>query len=359
MNAHDAVASFATFQEIVTQPRAWQSVLETVQQATETLREQLAGAEQGSVWTGCGSPYFLALSAAATFRAVVGAPAVAYPSSELALYTKTAQLPRNGQPLIAVSRSGATSEVLKAVATLGGRSTSLAITCVPDSPLAQTATLTLALPYAQEQSWAQTRSFTSMLLAAQAVIFALAGRTPGDAFGRLPEHGAALIEEQLELATELGSDTRLDHFVFLGGGPLYGLACEAMLKMKEMSLTTSEAFHVLEYRHGPMSMVNGRTLVVGFLSQAALPHEAAVLGEMRALGATTLAITPSELPHGTVDHQIVLPGGLTDLERGALYLPVPQLLACVRAVHKGLDPDRPANLVPFVTLDLDGAGSDE
>ena len=43
-------------------------------------------------------------------------------------------------------------------------------------------------------------------------------------------------------------------------------ACELSLKMKEMTITHSEPFHFMEFRHGPMSMVNDHTVVVGLLS---------------------------------------------------------------------------------------------
>jgi glucosamine--fructose-6-phosphate aminotransferase (isomerizing) len=125
-----------------------------------------------------------------------------------------------------------------------------------------------------------------------------------------------------------------------------------MLKMKEMSLSYSEAYHFLEFRHGPMSMVNRQTLVVGLLSEAALPHEIAVLKDMRALGGRVLAITPVKLPPEAADYQIVLPKGLTDMERGALYLPALQLLAFYRSLRNGLNPDTPTNLTAVVNLNI-------
>jgi glucosamine--fructose-6-phosphate aminotransferase (isomerizing) len=126
-----------------------------------------------------------------------------------------------------------------------------------------------------------------------------------------------------------------------------------MLKMKEMSLSYAEAFQFLEFRHGPMSMVSPTTLIVGLLSETALEHERAVLAQMRALGANVLAVTPVELGAGEADFAIVLPRGVTDLDRGALYLPPLQLLAFYRSLHNGLDPDRPNNLESVITLDLD------
>ena len=206
---------------------------------------------------------------------------------------------------------------------------------------------------AHEKSVAQTRSFSSMLVAATGLAALLSGRTLSERFLELPDLGTDLIADHHELSKELGSALNFERFFFLGSGPLYGLACEAMLKMKEMSLSYSEAYQFLEFRHGPMSMVNENSLIVGLLSETAFEHEARLLSDMRKLGAQVFAITPIELNKEQADHQVVLPGGLNDLERGTLYLPLLQLLAFYRSVSKGLNPDSPSNLTAVVNLDLD------
>jgi len=133
---------------------------------------------------------------------------------------------------------------------------------------------------------------------------------------------------------------------------LYGLACEAMLKMKEMSLSYSEAYHMLEFRHGPMSMVNERTLVAGLLSDQAGAQETAVLRDMRARGARILAI--GEAPAGDVaslGQVVALQTGLPLVARAIAYLPVLQLLAYYRAMFNRQNPDQPANLHAVIVLD--------
>ena len=144
----------------------------------------------------------------------------------------------------------------------------------------------------------------------------------------------------------------LQRFFFLGNGPLFGLACEAMLKMKEMSLSYSEAYHTLEFRHGPKSMADGSALVIGLLSPNGLAQELAVLSDMQVLGARRMAITESaaDLAPGAAGEQVFLQSGLSQANRIVLYLPVLQLLAYQRAMAKGLDPDGPRNLTAVVTL---------
>jgi glutamine---fructose-6-phosphate transaminase (isomerizing) len=189
-----------------------------------------------------------------------------------------------------------------------------------------------------------------MLLLAQCAA-GLAAEKPGYLAGlfSVPASCSRLLLEYEELAKRLAEDLYLDHIIFLGSGTNYGLACEAMLKMKEMSLTRSEAFHFLEFRHGPKSVVTQETLVIGLVSESTREEEVKVLAEMRALGTRVLSL--SELPDGLfADETVSLNSGLGDLARGALYLPVLQLMACYRAIARGLDPDRPTNLEAVVRL---------
>jgi glucosamine--fructose-6-phosphate aminotransferase (isomerizing) len=105
--------------------------------------------------------------------------------------------------------------------------------------------------------------------------------------------GNRLIGGHADLVQSLATNRQIGQVFFLGSGPRYGLACEASLKLKEMSQTVSEPFHFFEFRHGPISMVDRNTLVVGLVSEAAHDYETAVLDEVRAVGGRTLSATCS------------------------------------------------------------------
>lgn len=120
-----------------------------------------------------------------------------------------------------------------------------------------------------------------------------------------------------------------------------------------MSLSVAEAFHFLEFRHGPMSMVNDQTLVVGLVSESARSFEIAVLREMRALGAKTLVLSEQPVPEDAADYQVTFDSGLPEASRLVLYLPVLQLLGFYRSITNGLDPDQPHNLTAVVELGPD------
>ena len=115
--------------------------------------------------------------------------------------------------------------------------------------------------------------------------------------------------------------------------------------MKELTLTHSEPFHFLEFRHGPMSMVNEKAVVVGMLSDVNRLHEARVLSEMRKLGARVAGF-------GEKDADVEFQSGIPESLRGVLYLPVLQLMAFHRSLAKGLNPDRPNHLTAVIKLDL-------
>lgn len=339
-----------TRNEILSQPEAWANALDVVEQARTELSSLIQADYDQVLFTGCGSTYYLSLAAAALWQEMTGRPARAVPGGELLLnpHTALAQVtsPSRKTLLIAISRSGSTTETVRATEQFKDqkRGPVIAITNYGDQPLAAQADLTLVIKKGQEQSVAQTRSFASMYVAATAMIMLAAGaETLYCQMKQLPSAGEVLLDGYETIAQRWGEDLTIDRFYFLGSGARYGLACEANLKMKEMTLTHSEPFHFLEFRHGPMSMVTENTAIVGLVSEKNFDHEQAVLDEMESLGGRTLTLGES----GT---QIAFGSGLSESVRNVLYLPVLQLMAFYRSLAKGLNPDRPKNLQAVVRL---------
>jgi glucosamine--fructose-6-phosphate aminotransferase (isomerizing) len=338
-----------TRREILSQPGAWVAALEILQEQRAGLQVFNPDRYAQVLFTGCGSTYYLALSAAALTQALTGQPSRAFPASELWLsaqncYTAGRTL------LVAVSRSGETTETLRACQAFlaDGRGDLITLCCYPDLPLAKMGTFNLVLPSGQEQSVAQTRAFSSLFLGTVALACLWSHRNDlFDSLSRLPEAGRRILEGYTSLAAELGADESLDRFYFLGSGPRFGLACELSLKMKEMSLSHSEPFHFLEFRHGPKSMVTSGTLVVGLRSSANADKESAVLKDVTALGGRILTMGEEPANGGRA---VAFRSGLDEAVRDVLYLPVGQLIALERSLSKGLNPDRPTNLDTVVLL---------
>jgi glucosamine--fructose-6-phosphate aminotransferase (isomerizing) len=333
---------FATYREIKSQTQAWEQAMD-VAGAVSLPR---AGDYEQVLFTGCGSTYYLSLAAAALYQELTGCTARAVPAGELVLNPKTV-LTDQKTLLVAVSRSGTTSETLKAVGNFRSeRGRGIIAISNYDEVLSRLADVSLVMDQGQEESVAQTRSFASMYVAACVLCARMAGREDlVEAMRKLPEVGNWVIGNYESIAKEIGENLDFDRFYFLGSGIRHGLAREANLKLKEMTLSHSEAFHFLEFRHGPMSMVNGHAAVLGMVSDAKHTHERKVLSEMKALGGTVLSL-------GEGDADIRFKSGVPESVRSVLYLPVLQLMALYRSVAKGLNPDKPKHLSAVVTLEI-------
>ena len=333
--------------EILSQPDVWQTALTRLQQQAVSLRTFYREGQYDSlVFTGCGSTYYLALAAATLAQQLTRLPARAVPASEAWLYPDAVYRADSRTLLVTISRSGETTETLRAgeVFKATAQGDLMTLSCYPDKSLSRMGTLNLVFPEAQEDSIAQTRAFSTLYVATTVLAALWGGRenvfTP---MQRVCDTARRLLDHYSQLPSELGQDTSLDRFYFLGSGPRYGLACELSLKMKEMALCHSEPFHFMEFRHGPMSMVTPSTLLVGLLSDKTRDHEQAVLDEMGRRGARLLVLAETG---GTVSFQ----SGVDETLRNVLYLPVGQLVAFERALSKSLDPDRPNNLDAVVRL---------
>ncbi|MBN2146689.1 MAG: SIS domain-containing protein [Anaerolineales bacterium] len=340
------MAGIFTRNEIASQPEAWSAALEVFTQHQPDLIRLQSSQNHGMIFfTGCGSTYYLALAAAALTQELTGMPARALPASELWLSPRSSYVGVKTL-LVAISRSGSTSETLRACEMFlaDGRGDLLTLSCYGEMPLAKMGNVNIVLPSGQERSVAQTRAFSTLFLATTALAALWGGQSDlSSALVRLPEAGARLLKTYASLAAELGRDASIDRFYWLGSAVRYGLASELSLKMKEMSLTHSEPFHFMEFRHGPKSMVTNTTLIVGLQSTANAFHEAAVLAEMRALGGRVLDMAESGA-------SVSFESGLDQTIRNLLYLPVGQMIAFERALSKGLDPDHPQNLDAVVRL---------
>jgi glutamine---fructose-6-phosphate transaminase (isomerizing) len=350
-----------SLQEISTQGVAWADALEAVRadrQALVSLVERRRS--DGLVFIGCGSTHYLAQFSAPYTQAVTGLRCRGVPSSELYFQTDTLLAPDERPLVVALSRSGETSETIMAVEKARSMGCeALTITCYGDSALAKASTRVVEVAEGREESYAQTRSFAGMLVAVQALAASVAddGALLGE-LGQLPGLADNVIERARAMASTFGCEGGCARTTFLGSGPLFGLASEATVKMKEMSLSVAEPYHFMEFRHGPMSLVDGEHLVVALVSDRMRAFELGVLRDLKVRGTRLLAIdeTCGEL-EGLVEAGLPLHSGLSEAARPVLYLPPLQYLAYCRAMSKGLNPDRPRNVVMAIRLEGTRLGS--
>jgi len=286
-----------------------------------------------TAFVGCGTSYNLALSLAAQANSV-GRRAIAVPGGEWA-NRASSYWPAGGKVhVVALSRSGETTETVAAArASRVVGQVVTGITMEAGSALAGNCDRTvLAQTHPQEGIVMTTSASLMLLLGLELLGIAIPATTP-DVANRLLD----LVDGRVP-ARIVGRS----HFVYLGGGHLYGVGLEGALKLMEMSQTFTQAFHPLEYRHGPISLVDERT--VGVLLYSADQHEAEakLARELQDKGALVVGFGGPGDVSFAVDGEPAL-SGLT-------ALPALQILGERAAQARNIDTLAPRHLTKVVML---------
>jgi glucosamine--fructose-6-phosphate aminotransferase (isomerizing) len=343
--------------EILSQPEFWGRCLEALKSegSLTKVRQPFRSASEW-LFVGCGSSYYIALAAAASWSRITGMRARAIAASELLLFPEIVLVGAENVAAVIISRSGQTSEAVRAAQLLEREKNIrvLAVTGTPNQPLQKSATATLPLLPCDEQSTVMTRSFTSMLLGLQ---YLAACQADDDvllrSFINIPDTAQAALDGLHLRIRDFVSARQFADYVCLGQGPFYGLACETALKVTEMSVSYGQSFHTLEFRHGPKSIVAPETLIIFLLSEQGYEAECEVLQEVKGLGGTTLTVTnrADERARAASDLLIELDFDAPELTRLTSYLFAGQLTGLYTGLKNGLDPDNPRNLSRVVMLD--------
>ena len=347
----------ATFSEILSEPVVWQTTLGGLREDSAMARiVEESRSRTEWLFIGCGTSFYLAEAAANSWTLLTGQRARALPGSEPLLFPELALAKAPNLQAVVISRSGKTSEALRAAKlfTREFHVPTIGITCATNSPLEEICDVTIGITAADEKSTVMTRSFTSMLLALQH----LAARTVKNescqkSLENMAVHFAAQIQAIAEKVQRFVEKHDFEDYVFLGQGPFHGIAREASLKVMEMSCSYSQVFHTLEFRHGPKAVVSPNTCLTFFLSENGYQAEEEVLGEMAELGGVIIAICNRASENVRRNSDLVCELGYDgpDVARLAPYVVPAQLLGFFTGTKKNLDPDNPKNLTRVVILD--------
>ncbi|MFK0074010.1 SIS domain-containing protein [Arthrobacter woluwensis] len=291
-------------EELSSQPQVW------AQAQAQSREEGLLPAKgQKIAVIGCGTSWFMAQSYATAREAAGHGVTDAFAASEAFLNSNSPE--RGYDAVVAITRSGTTTEVLEVLAQLKGKVRTIALIGDINSPIVDLADVVIGLPYADEQSVVQTRFATT------ALVYLLTS---------LGESFDVAIEQAKDAVSAPVSQELLDaeQFTFLGRGWTAGLAHEAGLKMREAVQGWTESYPAMEYRHGPISIAapNRVTWLFG-------EEPEGLAADVAKTGA--LYITSGLHP-------------LADLARV-------HRVTLERARVRGLNPDLPRNLTRSVILD--------
>lgn len=292
--------------EIATQPDCWRQALTLARQPDGPASASLPRPGERVAVVGCGTSWFIAQAYAALRESGGHGETDAFPASEM-------PAGRAYDRVVALTRSGTTTEVLELLGRLRGRTPTTAVTAVPQTPVTELADAVVLLDFADETSVVQTRFASTELVLLRAHL--------GEDLGHLPQQGHSALDEPLPAGV-----LEAEQFTFLGQGWAYGIAQEAALKMREAAGAWTEAYPVMEYRHGPIS-VTGPGRVAWWFGD------------------------PAALPSGLADEIARTGGQLVALGRDPLSdLVVVHRLAAALASARGLDPDNPRHLARSVIL---------
>jgi tagatose-6-phosphate ketose/aldose isomerase len=342
----------ATILEIGQQPDAWREVAaRSDERAAEFLRDVAGRPDLRVILTGAGSSAFAGEIAAPALRrhlnrrvdAVATTDIVASPLDYLEPHTPTL--------LVSFGRSGNSPESVattELVDELVDDVWHLILTCDRDGELGRTHrdranSLVVFMPERTNDSgFAMTSSLTSMLLSC---LLMLGPAEPSDAFAL-----ALAAEHVVDLQPDIRAlaKSKKQRFVYLGSGPLEGLARESALKLLE--LTAGEVVTYFDsplgFRHGPKSVLDGDTLVLVYVSTDPYTrrYDLDIIAEIRnQLGPDSVTVISAEPIPSELGHAIVLPGlsGLDDSSVALAYLVFAQYLALFTSLEYGKTPDNP------------------
>ena len=309
----------------------------------------------------CGTSYHAGCVAKYWIEAIAGVPTHVEIASEYR-YRKVF-VPRNTL-FVTLSQSGETADTLEALreAKELGYLGSLTICNSPHSSMVRESDLVMMTQAGPEIGVASTKAFTTQLLSLLIVTLMLA-RHRGLSEEREREfvanltHAAAASDLALKMSDQLKDLAKhfadKQHTLFLGRGPMWPIAMEGALKLKEISYIHAEAYAAGELKHGPLALIDEEMpVVVVAPNNELLDKLKSNMQVVKARGGKLYVFADAETGIRSEDGVIVLQMPHADRLIAPIVYTVPlQLLAYHVAVLRGTDVDQPRNLAKSVTVE--------
>ncbi|NNN09224.1 MAG: sugar isomerase [Acidimicrobiaceae bacterium] len=287
--------------EITSQPDMWRRAAELARNSATIAALPNSGERVALV--GCGTSLYMSQTCASLRESLGQGETDAFAASDF-------PLGRRYDRVIGITRSGTTTEVVQLLAAIEKTQPTTVVTTQRDLPVEHFVTNAIHLDFADEESVVQTRFATSVLALWRAHLGV--------------DLEPVILDAYRALATELPEgwlDCR--EYTFLGSGWSIGIAHEAALKVREASQSWTESYSAMEFRHGPISVLDHRSLAFFF----------------------------GEVPDGLLS-QVENTGAATEFSNldPMAQLIKAQRLAAAIAMHHGLNPDEPRNLTRSIIL---------
>ncbi|ADZ89904.1 glutamine--fructose-6-phosphate transaminase (isomerizing) [Marinomonas mediterranea] len=310
----------------------------------------------------CGTSYHAGMVAKYWIEDLANLPCTVEVASEYR-YRKVA-VPKDTL-FLTLSQSGETADTLAALrkAKELGYLTSLAICNVPSSTLVRESALTLLTNAGAEIGVASTKAFTTQLTALLITSIAIASEKEAlsaikeaelvNSMRSLPAHIDEALKQDVAIKKVSDRFANKHNALFLGRGPMFPIALEGSLKLKEISYIHAEAYPAGELKHGPLALVDEDMPIITMV-----PHNSMLdklksnLQEVAARGGELYVFADKDAELQNTEGVIFTEVPKVDeiLEPIVHTIPL-QLLSYHVAVVKGTDVDQPRNLAKSVTVE--------
>lgn len=343
--------SSLTYKEIKDQYKRLEKTYKYLQDKVEDVLN-LYNNHSKIVFIGCGSSYSLAKSMAMATMTKLGKESVAVPAGDIMLRAKRYEKVVKDALVVAISRSGSTSEILNACDELKKGSidfTLLSFSCREGKELAQISDCALELPWAYDESVCQTSAVSNLYYAVMySIAEAAKDKIMIDSLKTVVEHGDKFINEIEPIVAKIAKKD-WNCGVTLGDEVIGGICEEGALAFKEICQLPSNHYPLLDSRHGPMVMIDRNTIVIAALSESGNKYELDLIEDIKKKGATVVTVSaqPCEI-NDTTNLSFGMEIEYTVL--GIMFINVVQLVTCYKAEQLGVNPDEPDGLDPWITL---------
>ena len=310
----------------------------------------------------CGTAFYACLTAKYWFEQIARLPVEVDVASEF----RYREPPISDRTMaLFVSQSGETADTLAALRYCAGKADTItSVVNVTESSIARESNLALPIYAGVEVGVASTKAFTCQLTVLFLMVLKAAVDRGAINQEQLADHisGLRSIPSLINVALEQNTAIREAAYklssardvLFLGRGPMFPLALEGALKLKEISYIHAEAYASGELKHGPIALIDEDVPVVVMAPKDNLfDKTVSNMQEVMARKGKVILISDrmglDEESEGTWA-QIEMPRVANALAP-ILYAIPAQLLAYHTAIAKGTDVDQPRNLAKSVTVE--------
>ncbi len=344
---------FLTEKEILDTPAALKKTCGYFHEQQANILDFFANhKERKFVFLGCGSSYMLSKSAATIFGAFENTTASAIAAGDYIANTEFWKETVRGSIVVTISRSGKTSEMVRAVKHMKEHfgCAVISLSMKDENDIMPMSDLDFTMDWCYDNSVCQTRTVANLYAAILLVASVYSNN----------EKLAASVEAVAECNAEFQSKYRSvletvgkmdwENVTVLADGPVCGIAEEAALAFTEIAVLTGRYFHMLDYRHGPMVIGDKNTLTLMLLnpSESALQND--MVKDIISRGGPVVTVSKEkENIYGSTAHIMI--DNIEEFSAwGIPFIYLAQMLAFVKSVATGGNPDAPQGLDAYIIL---------